>query len=165
MRKPAWMLVVWLTACLSAAEPARSQTPSPDALAAARELIETMHAVDYLKSIVPAMMQALKPAIVQNRPQVERDYDAVTPLLLDGFNARMNELIEQIAVLYARNFTADELREAVAFYRGPTGQKIVQKLPVITQESMAIGQRFGQSIASELRGRMIDELRRRGHNI
>jgi len=77
MRKPAWMLVIWLTACLSAAEPARSQTPSPDALAAARELIETMHAVDYLKSIVPAMMQALKPAIVQNRPQVERDYDAI----------------------------------------------------------------------------------------
>jgi uncharacterized protein len=36
---------------------------------------------------------------------------------------------------------------------------------VITQESMAIGQRFGQSIASELRGRMIDELRKRGHNI
>ena len=77
MRKPAWMLVIWLTACLSVAEPARSQTPSPDALAAARELIETMHAVDYLKSIVPAMMQALKPAIVQNRPQVERDYDAI----------------------------------------------------------------------------------------
>jgi hypothetical protein len=165
MRKPAWMLVIWLTACSSAAEPARSQTPSPDALAAARELIETMHAVDYLKSIVPAMMQALKPAIVQNRPQVERDYDAIAPLLLDGFNARMNELIEQIAVLYARNFTADELREVVAFYRRPTGQKFVQKLPAITQESMVLGQRFGQSIGNEIRARMIEELRKRGHNI
>ena len=87
------------------------------------------------------------------------------PLLLESVNARVNEVIEQIAAVYARNFTADELREAVAFYRGPTGQKIVQKLPAISQESMAIGQRFGQSIASELRGRMIDEWRKRGHNI
>jgi len=77
----------------------------------------------------------------------------------------MNELIEQIAVLYARNFTADELREVVAFYRRPTGQKFVQKLPAITQESMALGQRFGQSIGNEIRARMIEELRKRGHNI
>ena len=124
-----------------------------------------MRAVDLFKTIMPAMMQSLKPAIVQNRPQVERDYDVIVPLLLEGMNERLNEVIEQIAAVYARNFTADELREAVAFYRGPTGQKIVQKLPTITQESMAIGQRFGQSIASELRGRMIDELRKRGHNI
>jgi hypothetical protein len=134
-------------------------------MAAAHELIVTMRAVDLFKTIMPAMMQSLKPAIVQNRPQVERDYDVIVPLLLEGMNARLNDVIEQIAAVYARNFTADELREAVAFYRGPTGQKIVQKLPTITQESMAIGQRFGQSIASELRGRMIDELRKRGHNI
>src|SRR5262245_57482182 len=100
-----------------------------------------------------------KPAASRARLRV------IVPLLLEGMNARLNEVIEQIAAVYARNFTADELREAVAFYRGPTGQKIVQKLPAITQESMAIGQRFGQSIASELRGRMIDELRKRGHNI
>jgi uncharacterized protein len=77
----------------------------------------------------------------------------------------MNEVIDQIAAVYARTFTADELREAVAFYRGPTGQKIVQKLPAVLQESMAVGQRFGQSIGNELRDRMVDELRKRGHNI
>jgi uncharacterized protein len=164
MRKHSCMLTVCLMVGLFAA-PARAQTPSPDALAAAHELIVTMRSVDFFKAIMPAMMQGLKPAIVQNRPQVERDYDAIVPLMLEGMNARLNEVIEQIAAVYARNFSADELREAVAFYRGPTGQKFVQKLPAITQESMAIGQRFGQSIASELRGRMIDELRKRGHNI
>lgn len=165
MRKRSWMLTVCLMVCWFAAGPARAQTPSPDAMAAAHELIVTMRAADFFKTIMPAMMQSLKPAIVQNRPQVERDYDAIVPLLLEGMNARLNEVMEQIAAVYARNFTADELREAVAFYRGPTGQKFVQKLPAISQESMAIGQRFGQSIASDLRGRMIDELRKRGHNI
>jgi uncharacterized protein len=124
-----------------------------------------MRAADYFKTIMPAIVQQLKPAIVQNRPQVERDYDAIMPLMLDSMNARVSEIIDQVAALYARNFTAAELNEVVAFYRGPTGQKFIQKLPLITQESMVIGQRFGQSIATELRSRIVDELRKRGHDI
>src|SRR5262249_44015645 len=127
MRKHSWMLTVCLVAGLSAAGPARAQTPSPDAIAAAHELIVTMRAADFSKTIMPALMQTLKPATVKDRPQVERDYDAIVPLLLEGMNARVNEVIEEIAAaVYARNFTANELREAVAFYRGPTGQKFVQ---------------------------------------
>jgi uncharacterized protein len=139
---------------------------SPHApVAAARELIATMRAADYFKAIMPAIMNNLKPAIVQNRPQVERDYDAIMPLLIASMDARLNEIIDQVAAVYARNFTAEELREVVAFYRGPTGQKFVQKLPLITQESMLIGQRFGQSVGAEIRARMVDELRKRGHDI
>jgi uncharacterized protein len=155
-----------LAVCLLfAALPARAQAPSPEAMAAAHDLIVTMRAADYFKAIMPAIMQSMKPAIVQNRPEVERDYDAVMPLLLEGMNARVNEIIDQIAAIYARNFTAEELREVTAFYRGPTGQKFVQKLPAITQESMVVGQRFGQAIGGEIRARMIEELRKRGHNI
>ena len=63
MRKHPWMLTVCLIVCLFAG-PARAQTPSPDAMAAAHELIVTMRAVDLFKTIMPAMMQSLKPAIV-----------------------------------------------------------------------------------------------------
>jgi hypothetical protein len=161
--KHSWIRTACLTICLLAAGPAGAQSPSPEAMAAARELIVTMRAADYFKTLMPAIMQQLKPAIVQNRPQVERDYDAIVPLLLDSMNA--NEIIDQIAALYARNFSVEELREVVAFYRGPTGQKFVQKLPLITQESMVIGQRFGQSIGAEIRGRIVEELRKRGHDI
>ena len=152
-----WMRAVCVTICLLAAGSAGAQSPSPETLAAARELIVTMRAADYFKTIMPT--------IVQNRPQVERDYDAIMPLMLDSMNARVSEIIDQVAALYARNFTAAELNEVVAFYRGPTGQKFIQKLPLITQESMVIGQRFGQSIAAELRSRIVDELRKRGHDI
>ena len=41
MPKHSWMLTVCLVVCLSAAGPARAQTPSPDAMAAAHELIVT----------------------------------------------------------------------------------------------------------------------------
>jgi len=163
MRPPT--LAACLTMVLLAAGPASAQAPTPDTLAAARELVVVMRTAESFKAVMPIIVKNLKPAIVQNRPQVERDYDAIIPLMLESMNARVSEIIDQIAALYARTFTAEELREVTAFYRGPTGQKLVEKLPVITQESMLIGQRFGQAVAGELRGRIVDELRKRGHDI
>ena len=114
-----WMRAVCVTICLMAAGPAGAQSPSPDTLAAARELIVTRRAADYFKTIMPAIVQQLKPAIVQNRPQVERDYDAIMPLMLESMNARVNEIVDQVAALYARNFTAAELNEVVGLLPRP----------------------------------------------
>ena len=122
------------------AGPARPQSPPPDALTAARELIVTMRAADQFKAILPVVIRNLKPAIVQSRPEVERDFDAIMPIMLEAMNARVSEVIDQITALYARTFSVAELREVTAFYRGPTGQKFLEKVPQITQESMAIGQ-------------------------
>jgi len=79
--------------------------------------------------------------------------------------ARSSELVDLIAVVYARNFTAAELQQVSAFYRSPVGQKFLEKMPTITQESMQAGQKWGQTVAGEMRGRIIEELRKRGHNI
>jgi hypothetical protein len=38
-------------------------------------------------------------------------------------------------------------------------------MPVIMQQSLSVGQKFGEQIAGELRASMIELLRKRGHNI
>ena len=124
-----------------------------------------MRAADQLKNLLPVIMQQLKPAIVLGRPQIEKDYDAIMPALMEGMVARSSELVDLIAVVYARNFTAAELQQVSAFYRSPVGQKFLEKMPTITQESMQAGQKWGQTVAGEMRGRIIEELRKRGHNI
>jgi hypothetical protein len=163
MPKHAWMFAACIVATLIGAAPAPAQTP--DALAAAKDLMVTMKSADQFRTIMPSLMNALKPAIVQNRPEVERDYDALMPLMTEAMNARVNDVLDKVAAIYARNFTVAELNEITAFYRGPTGQKFIQRLPGVMQESMAAGQQFGQAIAAELRSRMIEELRKKGHNI
>jgi hypothetical protein len=161
--KFAFTLAACLVLSLISVAPAPAQ--SPDALAAAKQLMVTMRSADQFKAILPSLMRALKPAVVQNRPEVERDYDALVPVLTDALTARVNELLDKVAAVYAKNFSADELKQIDAFYRGPLGQKFVQKLPTVTQESLTIGQEFGRSIATELQQRMIEELRKKGHNI
>jgi hypothetical protein len=163
MRRFSWALAAWLAVTLMFAAPASAQ--SPDALAAAKDLMVTMKSADQFKSILPSLLQALKPAIVQNRPEVERDYNALMPLMIETMNSRVNEILDTVAGIYARNFTVAELNEIIAFYRGPTGQKFVQRIPGVMQESLAAGQKFGQAIGAELQTRMIEELRKKGHNI
>src|SRR5262245_56453107 len=133
----------FLAASLLCGAPANAQTPAPDAVAAARELAVAMRAADQLKLLLPARMQQLKPANVEGRPQVEKDFDALMPTLMEGMLARSSELVNEMATIYARNFTAAEIRQVTAFYRGPVGQKFLDKMPAITQESMAAGQRWG----------------------
>jgi hypothetical protein len=145
--------------------PGMAQAPSPDALAIARELVATSRAAENAKLILPPIVQLIKPAIVQGRPQVEKDFDAIAPQLLESFYARVSELTDQVVVIYAANFTVAEMKDIIAFYRGPTGQKLLAKGPVIAQQSMAAGQRLGAQIGRELQLRIIEELKKKGHNI
>jgi len=86
-------------------------------------------------------------------------------VVLEAMNGRIEELITSIATIYAVNFSRDELGQLLAFYRTPVGQKFIEKMPTITQQSLAVGQKLGQQISGDLRNRMIEELRKRGHNI
>lgn len=150
-----------------ALSPARAQAPapSPDALAAAKELVITMRASDQLKTLFPLILQQLKPAITQGRPEAEKDYDATMPQILAAANERMGEFAGAIAVVYAQHFTAAELRQIGDFYKGPVGQKFLANMPQIMQDSMAVGQKFGQSLADDMRNKMTDELRKKGHKL
>ena len=156
---------------LICAQPAMSQStgpapaPSEESLTAARELVKSMNLNSLLGAVLPNLIQAMKPAIVQNRPEVARDFDAIVPTMIEMFQARANELSEAYVVIYTRNFTASELNDIAAFYRTETGQKLLAKMPALANESMVAGQKVGQAIAADLQQRMINELRKKGHNI
>ncbi len=145
--------------------PVRAQSQNADAEEAARELIVTMKLGDQFKAMLPMIFKAFKPAIVQNRPDVDRDFDALEPILQGKMNARVDELQNAMATIYANNFSAGELRDLNAFYKTPTGQKLLAKLPVVTQQSMAAGQQFGRAVGAEAQKEMMEQLRNKGHSL
>jgi hypothetical protein len=116
---------------------------------AARELVQVMRATDQFKAQFPTIMQALKPALVQGRPQMEKDFDAIL-LAIDDVR-RVNELGEAFAVIYASNFSVSEIHDIAAFYRSSTGQKLLTQQPAITRESVVAGQKWVQTLSSDLR--------------
>jgi len=150
---------------LLAAPPAKAQMPTPEAMAAARELVVTVHLDEQIAAILPGMVKSLKPSIVQGRAEVDREYDAVAPLIVEGFKARMSELSDAAAIIYARHFSTEDLVALNAFYKTPLGQRLLQKLPTVTQETMVAGGKFGRSVGEDLEKRMKEELRKKGVNL
>ena len=162
MSKRLMIIGVMLLFSISAAP---AQTPSPEALAVARGLISTMKLTDQFKALLPVILLSIKPAVVQGRPEIERDYDAVAAQIADSYAPYYSSMVDSAASLYASNFTVDELREIDAFYRLPVGQKLLQKSLAITQQSMQIGQDASRKAAEDLRIRLTDLLRQKGHKM
>lgn len=144
---------------------APAQTPSPDAMTAARSLVTTMKLPDQYRALLPGILLGLRPTLTQDRPEIERDFNAMIPTIVDAFTPYYNAMVDNIAAVYANNFTAGELREIEAFYRQPVGQKLLQKSAALAQQSNQVGQDSSRKAADELRARLTEALRQKGHKL
>ena len=139
-----------------------AQTPSPEAIMAARSLVVTMKLGEQYKMLLPAILLRIKPVVTQERAELESDYDVITSKAGDLYTPYYNEMLEQAATVYAANFTVDEMRQMEAFFRQPAGQKLVERWPGIAQQTAQIGQDVSRKAAEELRLRLTDALRQKG---
>ena len=129
MKRLAAMIV--LAACL--ALPARAQDAgSPEALAAARELAAIVTG-DTMGQIASAMTAQIWPTIER---QFGGKVDAATLTEMRGEFERTvtsftGDVMKNAPAVYARHFSAKELREMVAFYKSPTGTKALHEMPKV----------------------------------
>ena len=64
--------------------------------------------------------------------------------------------------IYHNHFTHQELKELIAFYKTPLGQKVLKELPLLTQEGMEAGSRWGTSLGPAIQERLLDRFRKEG---
>lgn len=58
----------------------------------------------------------------------------------------LDGLYGEIAELYMKEFTQDEIAELVAFYKSEIGQKLSSKQTQLTQQGMMLGQNWGMEL-------------------
>jgi len=163
MRSLVLVIIVILRATTASAQTQPQATPSPDALAAAKEL----------KAIItPEQVDETTRRMVTNMwPQLEHSFspqiDAATRAeLRSALERTMQEFVidamQDFTPIYARYFTADELRQLVAFYKTPIGAKALSLMPKIMGEFPAILQRRLPAFQQQLRGRLQEILQKHG---
>jgi hypothetical protein len=141
---------------------ASAQTPSPEAMNAARKLVVTLKIADQYRAQLPQLLLKLRPVVAQDRPEIERDYDAMTAPGSEIYAPYLASMTDQIAALYAQSFTVDELRQIDTFYGGPAGRKFLEKSDALAQASAQIGQDVSQKAVDELKQRLTEALRQKG---
>ena len=159
------LLLVVGTLVLSLCTASAQQAPSPEAMAAARTLVATMKQADQYRALLPEILLTLKPALTQDRPEIEQDFETMTPLIVDAFAPYVQQMLDQLATVYATSFTADELKQIEAFYKQPVGQKLLSKDVALEQAATQIGQDGSRKAADDLRTRLTQALRQKGRKL
>jgi len=144
---------------------ASAEMPSPEAMNTARKLVVTLKIADQYRALLPQLLLKLRPVVAQDRPEIERDYDMMTAPGAEIYAPFFTAMVEQIAAVYAASFTLDELRQIEAFYAQPAGQKFLAQSDALAQASAQIGQDVSQKAADELKRRLIEALRQKGHKL
>jgi len=129
----------------------------------ARSLVATLGLSDQYKALLPVILLGLKPALTQERPEMERAFDAVLPKMTEAYAPFYNAMIDAAATVYANNFSADELREIEAFYSRPAGKKLLEKAQTIAQQNTQVSQEIGRKASEALRARLTELLRQTAH--
>jgi hypothetical protein len=141
------------------------QQPSPAAIAAAREILTMQNASNMYTLAVPNVVARTKDVFVQNNLNYRDDLDAVAPIIVQRFAGREQEIGEQMARTYAGAYTEQELKDLVAFYKSPLGQKLLLTDPRLVQMNMVMmnqwAQTFTQTVANEFR----TEMHKRGKDL
>ncbi|MEA2692667.1 MAG: uncharacterized protein QOJ16_2054 [Acidobacteriota bacterium] len=92
------------------------------------------------------LAQQMIAAMIPNFRQMAPDAPAG---FWDEFAREVNpqELVEMVVPIYKQHLSHDDIRGAIAFYESPAGQHLVANQPAILQDSMAVGQKWGQQLA------------------
>src|SRR5262249_40164325 len=114
-----------LSVVLAAVSPAQAQQPSANAIALAREIITAQGGTGLYEPLVPQIIERARSIFQQSNPMLSKDLNDVAAKLRAELGPRVAELITDGATLYAAQFTEQELKDALAFYKSPLGRKIV----------------------------------------
>jgi hypothetical protein len=154
-----------LLAPAALAERAAAQAqPTSDALAAATDLFTVMSA-DMIGQISSQMTAQLWPLVERDLRQ-KVDAAALSELRKEFERIQadaVTEAMKEGPPIYARHFSAAELRELAAFYRTPLGKKTLRSLPAITGEIMQSLMPRMQAMQASTQERFGAILRQRGY--
>jgi len=144
---PLAIVMTLLAPCWSALG---QSVPSAEMQEDIRSLMEVMGAGNLAVQMMNQMLGPMKQAM----PNVPEEFWAKFMAKLD-----MSEVIDMIVPIYAKYFTHDEIKQLLAFYRTPLGQKVIATLPAVIQESMLAGQKWGEQLGQQV----VDELKAEGY--
>ncbi len=139
-----------------------AQTVDPERVSAAKALLEAAGTAKQFDALMPSLTQQIQAAFIQLKPENAAQIKDAFGRIPEKFSARKQELLDQIAVLYAQQLTAAELNEIANFYKSPVGQKFVGMQRALVQQSMQLGRDWGQKIGSEIEEEIRRELKGRG---
>ncbi len=149
--------------CFAAVAQAQAPAPSAGAVAAARELIVVKGGAAMFEPVIPGVIETAKNSLVPTNPNLSKELNDVAAQLRKDYDGKKAELVYEVALIYAKHFTEQELKELVAFYKSPLGQKMLKEEPLALDQGMKRAQDWSQEFSEAVLVRIRSEMTKKGH--
>lgn len=153
MKKFFWVAVV---AAFFSNFSVSAQTADDEYRSLVKEYLQLTNADKTLSLIVPQMFESIK----KMSPDVPEEWWQKAE---DKFMVKFqtDKITAGIADVYVKYLSKQELKDVVAFYKTPSGKKIAENTPAMSQDCMKWGQTIGMEVAMEI----IKEIRESGYKV
>ncbi len=153
-------ILATVAAGLSLASAARAEDITPEHEKAAREALLALKATEPFDNILPQIAERLKANFIQTSP----NYQDIIVTTVDenalALAGRRGDLEAEAASIYARTFTAEELKAMTAFFSSEVGQKFLKDLPLANREMYKAADIWGAGVERDLVNESEKELRK-----
>jgi uncharacterized protein len=155
------MVHLLMPQCTSVSIPAFAQTPASSTLPSnRREDTEKTNNIKKLLDVTGSRNLSRK-IVTQLINGLKAEYPQVPGKFWDAFMSEINpdKMVDEYIPIYSKYFTNQEIKEIIAFYETPLGKKTLSVIPQISQESTAIGIKYGRQAAE----RALEKLKAEGY--
>lgn len=129
---------------------AHAQDPTKAQLDAARAAIKALHATDDFDSILPNAAAALKQSLIQAEPNLANQISATVDQQALKLAARRGDLEKEVATIYAKTFTTEELNDIAKFYNTTAGKKLISEGGNVSTQTIQAARIWSNGIARDL---------------
>ncbi|HYB61194.1 MAG TPA: DUF2059 domain-containing protein [Methylomirabilota bacterium] len=138
--------------------PATAQSIDPAKEADIRQLFEVMNAKQMQDQLVSTMLNQMQRQLMANQPQDERSQEFVN-LIMTKLRRKFREadFLSPLIPLYDKYYSDDDIKELIAFYGTPLGQKYLKVAPNITAEGVTVGMQLGERLGEESAREVLQE--------
>jgi hypothetical protein len=107
------------------------------------EMIQVSGTAEVFNATIDQMKNHFKTQMPEISDSNWKDIDAY-------IKGSFSELIEQLTPVYKKYLTEEDLKHIIDFYQTDTGKNFAQKAPLIAQESMLIGKKWGMQLGQKI---------------
>jgi hypothetical protein len=138
---------------------AGAQEISADHLKAAKDVISVLNATGRYDAILPNLAERLKNEYTLASPNYQEQIAQTVDEQALALAPRRADLENEVAAIFARSFTVEELKQIAAFYGSDVGKKYLQALPLVQRESVRAAEIWASGISRDLTAGSTEKLR------
>jgi len=147
-----------------AAAPSQNNPP-PGAIAAAKEILLLKNASAVYKGAVISTITNVRSSLMQSNINLQKDIEEISLKLARDLSGRESEIGDGMAAIYATNFSEQELKDLLTFYKSPLGKKTLEMEPKSIEQSLNYMRNWSEDLAQEVNEKFREEMKKRGKDL